>query len=472
MKIFKTFILFIYINLIRIIISIKYPFNQDLDNSTGNQELIEIETRSIYVNYTKYNKTISIFHTNFCRYCYYLIEMFKWASSYSKVSDWNFLSVNCTRKQLICKFYNITKLPTIKTYIYNRTELPYEAPYELVPLLEYLIKLSTPPLIEIVENSTNYEINTTNYQISNVSNFSNYVNISEFYKNFGFFSPIVQYNPDKNDFFNCINNLANNKYRTSFYFGMKKIKNLDQEKIIIDNDGAPFNYTWDGNCTNIDLFLDKHLFPLVTIITENIFFYNLNKRKKLLVMLFGYLINNKTNNFINNEYKLLAHKNNKLIFCFLNYTNTSEINRYFSVKLYTNSELKLVIFDFSKSKYYIHPIVYDVDYNKPEEMIYDFNEILSNLTKSEFTTGYFIKDLMHKFGIYEFTTTFCFLLICFIIFIVTSFIVACVALCKKVCPSEIEDDEKFEENDGKKENKNNDLKNEKNNNENIKLKKE
>ena len=124
MKIFKSFILFIYLNLIRNIISIKYPFNQDLDNITGTQDLIEIETRSSYVNYTKYNKAISIFHTNFCRYCYFLIEIFKWASSYNKVSDWKFLSVNCTRKQLICKFYNITKLPTIKTYINNRTELP------------------------------------------------------------------------------------------------------------------------------------------------------------------------------------------------------------------------------------------------------------------------------------------------------------------------------------------------------------
>ena len=445
MKIFKTFILFICLNLIRIIISIKYPFNQDLDNSTGNQELIEIETRSIYVNYTKYNKTISIFHTNFCRYCYYLIEMFKWASSYSKVSDWNFLSVNCTRKQLICKFYNITKLPTIKTYIYNRTELPYEAPYELVPLLEYLIKLSTPPLIEIVENSTNYEINTTNYQISNVSNFSNYVNISEFYKNFGFFSPIVQYNPDKNDFFNCINNLANNKYRTSFYFGMKKIKNLDQEKIIIDNDGAPFNYTWDGNCTNIDLFLDKHLFPLVTIITENIFFYNLNKRKKLLVMLFGYLINNKTNNFINNEYKLLAHKNNKLIFCFLNYTNTSEINRYFSVKLYTNSELKLVIFDFSKSKYYVHPIIYDVNYNNPQEIFNDFDNVLSNLSEIQFTTGYLFKDLLIKLGFNEFTTSLCLGIVLTLILLTIIISFACISFCNKFCPSEIEDNEKIGE---------------------------
>ena len=466
MKIFKSFILFIYINLIRNIISIKYPFNQDLDNITGTQDLIEIETRSSYVNYTKYNKAISIFHTNFCRYCYYLIEVFKWASSYSKVSDWKFLSVNCTRKQLICKFYNITKLPTIKTYINNRTELPYEAPYELIPLIEYLIKLSTPPLIEIIENSTN----SNNFQINNVSYFSNYSNISDFYKNFGYFSPIAEYNPDKKEFYDCITNLANNKHRANFYFGMKKIKNDTKEKIIIDNDGAPFSYSWDGNCTNIDLFLDKNLFPLVTIITENIFFYKLNKRKELLVMLFGYLKNNKTNNFINNEYKFLAHKNHKLRFCFLNYTNTSEINRYFSVKLYTKSELKLVIFDFSKFLYYIHPIVYDLNYNNPDEIYNDFDKVLKNLSEIQFTTGYFFKDLMIKFGFNEFTTSLSIGIACSSILLTILICFACISFCNKFCPSEIEDSEEIEL---KKDYKNNEENKKKvNNDKEIKLKKE
>ena len=151
MKIFILLNYFIYIYLLEKVLSLRYPINQNLDNSTGNQELIEIEKRIDYVNYTKYNKAISIFHANFCGFCYYLVEIFKWASSYSNVSDWKFLSVNCTNKQLICKHYNITKFPTIKTYIYNRTDLPYEAPLELMPLLEYLIKLSTPSLIEIIE---------------------------------------------------------------------------------------------------------------------------------------------------------------------------------------------------------------------------------------------------------------------------------------------------------------------------------
>ena len=466
-KIYILFKYMIYIKLIRIVLSLRYPINKNLDNSTGTQELIEIETRSIYVNYTKYNKAISIFHTNYCRYCFYLIEIFKWASSYSNVSDWKFLSVNCTRKQLICKFYNITKLPTIKTNIYNRVELPYEAPYELIPLLEYLIKLSNSPMIEIIEKSN---LNNKNY-LTNLTN----ITILEFYTNFGYFSPLIEYKHNKSKFFNCINDLANNKYRPIFYFGMKKIKDIsEEEKIIIDNDGAPFTYIWEGNCTNVDTFLDKHIFPLVTIIDENIFFYKLNKKKKLLVMLFGYLTNNDTKNFINNEYKLLAYQNNKLIFCFLNYANTSEINRYFKVKLYAKSELKLIIFDFSKSKYYIHPVVYDVNYNKPEEIFSDFKQILTNLSEIHFTTGYFFKDFLIKLGYEEFTTSLSVALI--FILILTSILISfgCTMFCNKFCPSEIEEDEKYEQNNKTNENKNinNYANNETNKNEDNKLKKE
>jgi len=463
MKISFLFKFYIYINIINLIISLRYPINKDLDNSTGEFNLIGIETRSSYINYTKHDKVISIFHSNFCRYCFYLLEMFKWASSYSNVSDWKFLSVNCTRRQLICNHFNITKFPTIKTHI-NRTELPYEAPYELIPLLEYLIKLSTPPLIEIIEDSN------TNININNNSNVTYSMNISEFYNKYGYFSPLIEYNSNKTEFYNCILNLANNKYRTIFYFGMKKVKSNEEEKIIIDNDGEPFNYIWDGNCSNADLFLDEHIFQLVTIIDESIFFYHLNKKQKLLVMLFGFLSNNKTKNFVNKEFKHLAHKYNKYIFSFLNYSNTSEINRYFSVKLYSRTELKLVIFDFSKSKYYIHPAIYDVNYNKPEEMIYDFNNILSNISEIEFTTGYFFKDLMFKFGIKELTTNIIIFLIFSIILITIIIIVVCVNLFKRVCPSEIGEDEQFDQNNEF--NNNNGLNKEKNEKENIKLKKE
>ena len=57
-------------------------------------------------------------------------------------------------------------------------------------------------------------------------------------------------------------NLVKDKYRIYFYFGMKKIRNNETEKIIIDNDGAPFTFIWDKNCSNVGLFLNEHLYPL------------------------------------------------------------------------------------------------------------------------------------------------------------------------------------------------------------------
>ena len=463
---------FIYINLIRIIISIRYPIYKNLDNSTGTSDLIEIELRSKYINYTKHHNVISIFHTNFCGFCYLLIEIFRWASSYPAVSNWKFLSVNCTRKQLICKNYNITKLPTIKTYV-DRTELPYQIPFELKPLIEHLIKLSTPSLIEITNNKSNNEdfIMHVNNGTSTY-NMSISLNISEFYDNFGYFSPVIEYNENKTEFYDCIEEMANDKYKTIFYFGMKKINGSD-EKIIIDNDGAPFIFNWEGNCTNVDLFLEKHIFPLVTIITDNSFFYNMSKKHKLLVMLFGFLTNNKTKNFVNNEYKHLAHGKEKFIFCFLNYTNTSEINRYFKVKLYSRTELKLVIFDFNRSMYYVHPLVYDVNFNQPEEMYHDYDLILSNLSAIEFTTGYLFKDILIKFGFNEITNSLILVLVCSLLIVVVIISSISIAFCKKFCPSEIEEDENIGESN---EDKNKDNKNEtnktQNDNKNTKVKTE
>jgi hypothetical protein len=334
-----------------------------------------------------------------------------------------------------------------------------------------LIKLSTPSFIEINSNKNNNNTfidhiknGTSNYNMS-IS-----LNKSEFYENFGYFSPLIEYNENKTEFYNCIEDMANDKYKTIFYFGMKKINSSD-EKIIIDNDGAPFIFNWDGNCTNADLFLGKHIFPLITIITDNSFFYYLNKKHKLLVMLFGFLSNNKTKNFVNNEYKYLAHRKEKLIFSFLNYTNTSEINRYFKVKLYSSTELKLVIFDFNRSMYYVHPLVYDVNFNQPEEILHDFNLTLFNLSAIEFTTGYLFKDILIKFGFYEITTSLILVLVCSLLLFVAIISLIFLAFCKKFCPSEIEEDENIEKisEDNKKDNKNEENKNQ-NDNKNTKLK--
>ena len=411
----------IFFNIFKSILSLRYPIHKNLDNSTGEVNLIEIETKKRYINYTKEKKVISLFYSNYCRYCNYLLDIFKWGSTYINVSDWNFVWINCTKRQLLCSNFNITRFPSIKTYI-NNTELPYEAPLELIPFLEYLIKLSTSSTIEI-----------------------NNSNISQFYSNYDYFSPIVEYKSNNNSFYNCIMDLAENKYKTHFYFGMKKISNDDEkEKIIIDNNGAPFIYIWDNNCSNADYFLDEHIFPLITFVNDATFFHELNKNKKLLIMLFGFLSNNKTKSFVDNEYKHLAHEKNNYIFSFLNYTDTKILNNYFNIKLYGKSELAAIIYDFNKSKYYYHPTIYDFNYNNPDEIISEFNSILNNVPNIFFTTGNFFKDLLDKYGIKEITNK---LSLIFVLIILSSTIlmsICCTFFCKRFCPSEIDDNEHFD----------------------------
>ena len=423
MNILSFYQIVIFFNIFKSLISLRYPIHKNLDNTTGEINLIEIETKKRYINYTKEKKVISLFYSNYCKYCNYLLDIFKWSSTYINVSDWNFLWINCTKRQLLCSNFNITRFPTVKTYI-NNTELPYEAPLELIPFIEYLIKISTPSTIEI-----------------------NNSNISQFYSNYDYFSPIVEYKSNNNSFYSCIIDLAENKYKTHFYFGMKKILSSDEkENIIIDNNGAPFIYIWDNNCSNVDIFLDEHIFPLITFVNEATFFYELNKSKKLLIMLFGFLSNNKTKIFVDNEYKQLAHEKNKYIFSFLNYTNTKKLNNYFNIKLYGKSELALIIYDFNKSKYYYHPTIYDFNYNNPDEIISEFNIILNNLPNFFFTTGNFFKDLLDKYGIKEITNKLCLI---FVIIILSSTILmsmCCTFFCKKFCPSEIDDNEHFENN--------------------------
>ena len=100
MNILSFFQITIYLNIIQTIISLRYPIHHDLDNTTGEINLIEIESKKSFNNYTKEGKALSLFFANYCKYCRYMLDIFKWASTYSNVSDWKFLTINCTEKQL------------------------------------------------------------------------------------------------------------------------------------------------------------------------------------------------------------------------------------------------------------------------------------------------------------------------------------------------------------------------------------
>ena len=216
---------------------------------------------------------------------------------------------------------------------------------------------------------------------------------------------------------------------------MKKIYNESiKQKIIFDYWGAPFTEIWDGNCTKINLFLKENKFPLLTNIDDT-FLFNTYKEHKIIVMLFGYLKNKKTKDFIFNEYKFIAHDNRSLIFCYADYPNAGEIHKFFNVKLYSETEIKLVIFDFKISQYYVHPIYYDLDINSPEEININFRDLLGDLSKITFTTGYLIKDILYEFGITDISSTVIFWLVIIGIIILAIITIIFSIVCKKICPS-------------------------------------
>ena len=62
MNILSYFQIIIFINIFELIISLRYPLHKDLDNSTGQIDLIEIETRKNYINYTKETEVIYIYN--------------------------------------------------------------------------------------------------------------------------------------------------------------------------------------------------------------------------------------------------------------------------------------------------------------------------------------------------------------------------------------------------------------------------
>ena len=68
-------------------------------------------------------------------------------------------------------------------------------PRELGPFLEYLLKISSNPIIEVDNNS-----------------------IEQFYKDYGTFSPIIKYNSKNMDFISCIKDLAKKDFLTEYYF--------------------------------------------------------------------------------------------------------------------------------------------------------------------------------------------------------------------------------------------------------------
>lgn len=147
------------------------------------------------------------------------LPIFADASKYEAVSSFNFIQINCSNKET-CEHFKVNKYPTIKVYIQGES-LDDEPNRELEPLLEYLEKLSSNPIINLEDNQEA---------------------IKDFRANYGdvnFLVVLEKKNLENSQFYQCLENLANNKYKPIFYFGIleknfynyPQFKNIEKENL-------------------------------------------------------------------------------------------------------------------------------------------------------------------------------------------------------------------------------------------------
>ena len=250
----KLLYFFVFVLIINSIFSFKYPINKKLiDAELGEITSVEISNKADFDKYVTTNDfVISIFHADWCGHCKRFLPVFDEASRYKIINNkWKFLKISCSKYEILCNLFSINGYPTIKTFKESK-EIQKRAPRELDSFLEYLLKISNSPLVEIENN-----------------------NYSKFFYDYGTFSPLIEYNSKKGNFINCVNNLANKEFFTEYYFGLIQKDEEKDEKIIFDFDNNPLIYVWNGNCEDAKVFLNDNIFPLVSNI--DYFFYEENE---------------------------------------------------------------------------------------------------------------------------------------------------------------------------------------------------
>ena len=266
---------FIFVFVTNSIASFKYPINKKLiDAELTEVTSIEINNKSDFDKYIMTNNyVIAIFHADWCGHCKRFLPVFDEASRYKIINNkWKLLKIPCSKYESLCNSFSINGYPTIKTFKESK-EINKRPPRELDSFLEFLIKISNNPFIEIKNN-----------------------NLSQFYKDYGTFSPIIEYNSNNKNFITCIKNLAGEEFITEYYFGLIKKDGEKDEKIIFDFDKNPIIYNWNENCEDVKIFLNNNIFPLVSNINIS-FMRKMNRYGKIIFMIFYNSNNNKLNDF-------------------------------------------------------------------------------------------------------------------------------------------------------------------------------
>lgn len=379
-----------------IISSYKYPVNANIENSEfGNIKTLLIKSEEQYLDIIlKSNYVISLTEYTINEKEPKIISIFDKLSSYKILKDWNFLRIQCYEVNDLCNLLsqNVTNktIPSIKIYVKSQEIKTSKiiVDFNTSDFLEYLLKLSSNPIIEIKNN-----------------------NINGFYENYGKFSPLVYYNQKNTEFISCINLLAKKKYFKNFYFGTNGINindtDIKKEKIIFDFDNMPISMTWERDCDDIDKFFEQNKYPLLSKIDKELI-NNLMVDQKILVLLVGFTSTNvKIINFINNEFKKLSYSNRDLVFGFYFYNEIEQDNYImnrtkFKFISQDKNGMKIVLYNFYDDLYYIHPIVYKINETNSDIIFNRMNNIVSHYSNFPFTCGSFFKDLLRKIGIYNF----------------------------------------------------------------------
>ena len=393
------FYLFYLFQFFSYILSVKYPKNKNITKLPKYNEIksIEIENINELLNYIQnFDYIIALFHQYWCGDCQKFIPIFDKASQFKIIKQFKFLKINCDKKE-ICNSFNINKFPTIKIFI-KRNEFKTEPIKELIPLLEFLEKISNNPLIKI-----NNEL--------------------DFYNDYGTFSPIVEYNEKNNQFISCISMLANKEFLINFYFGIKIIDNNEKykEKIKFDFDGMNVELIWNGNCNEIKEFLNQNTFPIINEIDANLIKI-IQKNPRILIILFYEKNNLRQIEFIKNQFKNISFDNRKFVFGYADIDEEIEIANFFKIKK-LNGKMKIVIYDYINSKYYIHNKDFDlnlIDFQQTEKEI---RELINNIDNLIYITGNFFNDIFLRFGINHPIWIIKFFLIICIIIIILIFII-------------------------------------------------
>ena len=374
----------IYINIIEIIRTIKYPLNKDIDKTEkSNITSKMIESKDQYLNYIlNYDYVISLIYFSPFEQFSKTIKIFDTASSYKIINKWIFLKVQCEEPNDICQLYenNYQSIPLIKIFIKSieQKEINLSSNFELSQLLEFLLKYLKNPIIDINDDK----------------------NIKEYYNNYGTFSPLVIYDKEHTEFISCISMLAKKKYMNYFYFGAIPIKNdKKEEKIIFDKDNYPISMSWEGECDDIDTFLLQNIYQLINKVDES-FIYQLNIIPRILVILIANISKNKKiKDFINNYYKKISYVNRELVFGFIDYNEDKNFTNKYKIYIKNDNDIKLMIYNFYENIYYIHPIIYNIDSQNEKKIYNEINNLCNNLSSLWFTTGSIFKDLIRKLGL-------------------------------------------------------------------------